>query len=126
MEFEFRKDVTGELHAHFSMGCEAFSGWLLEEVGYSYALLSQLLQVIAELREEKCLEYQRKGTEYNIKLTRDEVEVCDARIDFNARELMTDASAADALDFYDAEAHAICGLDDFEEMLLEWEIFISP
>ena len=126
MEFEFRKDITGELHAHFSMGCEVFSGWLLEEVGSSCSLLNEILQAIAELRDETRSEYQRRGSEYNIRLTLDEVEVCDARIDFNAQELMTDAGAADALDFYDTEAHAVCGLDDFEDMLLEWETFISP
>lgn len=126
MEFEFRRDVTGELHARFSMGCEAFGAWLLEEVGQSRSVLSELFQAMAELRGDGRQEYRRSGSEYHVKLTQDEVEVCDARVDFDAPELMSDTADADALDFYDAEARASCGLDDFEEMLLEWEKFISP
>ena len=126
MEFEFRRDVTGELHASFSMGCEALGSWLLEEVGDKTSLLDEVFGKIAALRAGECRECCLPGSAYNVRLTLDEVDVCDARIDFDEQELMTDAVGVDALGFYDEEARAFCGLDDFETMLMEWEKFISP
>ena len=125
MEFEFRRDVSGELQARFSMGSEAFGRWLQDEVGHNSAVLIDIFRAIEELRSEERKTYQRSGSEYTIKLTLDEVEVFDTRVDFDAQELMDETAAADALDFYDEESHACCGLDDFEEMLLEWKLFLS-
>ena len=126
MEYEFRKDVTGELTASFSMGHEAIAAWLLEEVGRRTSVLPALYQAIEELQHHEKWEYLRDGQEYNLRLTRSEAEICNAQIDFEADAFSVDGVELDAeeMDFYDDEARASCGLDDFQNMLKEWELFV--
>nr|WP_281647398.1 YacL family protein [Parendozoicomonas sp. Alg238-R29] len=122
MEFEFRRDVTGELAASFSMGHEAIAAWLLEEVGSRKAVLPDLYSAISQLQNCERWEYLRDGQEYNLRLTRSEAEICNAQIDFEADDI--DADQCEGLGFYDDEARSSCGLDDFLNMLQEWERFV--
>ncbi len=124
MEFEFVRDVTGELRAHFSLGSEAVGAWLMEEVGDSQTALQSVLAAIGKVRSGELREYRLAGSEYSLRLTGDEAEICDARIDFDGDDLLNDEAVADDLDYYDAEAKACIGLDDFEEMLWEWQRFL--
>ena len=126
MEFEFRRDVTGELQAHFSMGCEAIAAWLTEEVGRRVTVLPEIFKAIDQLQAGERWEYLHEGVEFNLRLGRNEAEVCDSRIDFGADDMAEgDAGMAEDLDFYDEEQRACCGLDDFRDMLIEWQDFVS-
>ncbi|MCL6270117.1 YacL family protein [Sansalvadorimonas sp. 2012CJ34-2] len=123
MEFEFRRDVTGELQASFSMGHEAIAAWLLEEVGKRKAVLPELHKAIEKLQNRELWEYSREGVEYSLKLNRSEAEVYNSRIDFENADDEFDG-LGEEIDFYDDESRSSCGLDDFKSMLLEWEQFV--
>ncbi|CAM3719749.1 YacL family protein [Parendozoicomonas haliclonae] len=125
MEYEFRRDFAGDLQTNFSMNHEAIGAWLLEEVGRRSSVMSDIFRAIEQIRAGERREYRLNGDEYNLRLDSQEAEVCDARIDFEADELMSEEALADAFDFYDEESRASCGLDDFEEMLREWERFVT-
>ncbi len=124
MEFEFRRDVSGELTAIFSMGSEAIAAWLLEEVGCQTSVMDEIFRAIRQLRSDERQEYLLKGSEYILRLDRESAEISDVRINFDADERI-EGIESDGLNFYDEEAHASCGLDDFEEMLIEWGRFTA-
>ena len=118
MEFEFRRDITGQLQASFSMGHEAFASWLLDELARRPTVLSQVYREIERLQSGEGWEYQLEGEEYVLKLSRQEAEVRNARVDFDHEQ-----EIEDSLGYYDDENQACCGLDDFKSMLDEWQRF---
>ena len=123
MEFEFRKDVTGQLQAVFSMGHEAMAAWLQEEVGQRRSILTSLNQVLDQLGCGERWDFTLEGAEYTLHLNREEAEVIDSRIDFDADS--DDPDNGEELGWYDQEARCSCGLSDFRTMLREWQRFIS-
>ena len=125
LEFEFRKDMTGELRASFSMGHEAMAAWLQEEVGRRVTVLPELYTAIARLQARELWEYTLEGEEYSLKLSRSEAQAYNSRIDFNSACDEGFDSLGEDMDFYDEESRASCGLDDFKAMLVEWEQFIK-
>ncbi len=131
MEFEFRRDESDTLQASFSMGHEAVASWLLEEVGHRVEeVLPGIYSAIERLLAGECKEYRLDGEEYNLRMSSSEAEVFNAKIDFDADDIPADESddepeLTDNLNYYDDEARANCGLDDFRDMLVEWERFVS-
>ncbi|MTI14879.1 YacL family protein [Sansalvadorimonas verongulae] len=128
LEYEFRKDITGELSASFSMGHEAIAAWLLEEIGQRTPVLPALYKAIDQLQNHERWEYVLDGVEYNLRLTCSEAEICNAQIDFEADSFRVDGvdmGEGQDMDFYDDEARSSCGLDDFKNMLKEWELFVN-
>ncbi|WP_461535412.1 YacL family protein [Spongorhabdus nitratireducens] len=119
MEYQFRRDLFGRADATFSMGHEAIGSWLLEEVGTRQSKISELLNVIANLKEGQGWESIHEGEQFNLTLTRDSAEV---RADLLDTDMLPDDSE---LDYYDDESCSHCGLDDFQEMLIAWRQFIQ-
>ena len=119
MEYQFRRDLFGRADATFSMGHEAMGSWLLEETGTRLSKISELLSIIASLKDRQRWEYIHEGEQFNLTLTRDSAEVRAALLD---TDMMPDDSD---LDYYDDESACHCGLDDFQEMLIAWRQFIQ-
>ena len=107
------------------MGHEAIAAWLMEEVGSRVSVLPGLYRAIDRLNNCELWEYILDGEEYNLKLTRTEAGVVNARVDFDSSFEDDFGDIGDEMDFYDEESRASCGLDDFKAMLEEWERFIS-
>jgi uncharacterized protein YacL (UPF0231 family) len=107
--------------ARLSMDHEAFGLWLTDELGADTEQLSRLLQAISSLEQGQQTEFQWQGRDFLLRLTRDDAEVI-------ALVLLQDHSLEELegedLEFYDAESFAACGLDDFKELLSEWQEFL--
>ena len=124
MEYEFRRDVTGQFRALFSMGHEAFGAWLTEEVGRRTNLLTELYRAVAELQGRQRWEYVVEGEMYTLRLSRSKAEVCSSELAADCDLNALPPEELEGMSYYDDESMASCGLDDFRAMLLAWEQFI--
>ncbi len=108
--------------AELSMDHEAFGLWLTDDLSDHSEQLDELLDAIEKLEEGRITEYQWKGHNFVLYLTRDDADV-------TAQELLQEHSREELddedMDFYDAESRASCGLDDLRDLLIEWRDFLE-
>ncbi|MCV6612855.1 MAG: YacL family protein [Amphritea sp.] len=121
MDYDFTRDIYGNVCAEFSMGHEAIGSWLSEEVGEKQALISEILGAVEQLKNRQRLDYNREGHEFDIEISMDEVIVRAHTLDTDSEMDMPDED----LDFYDQESFARCGLDDFAELMIGWQQFVT-
>ncbi|SHI26118.1 YacL family protein [Ferrimonas marina] len=119
MEFEFRRDIQGSPSAQLSMGHEALGRFLTEELQQP-ATIQLVLSGLSQVQQGQQPRYQLQGSEQTLLLESDEALVEDHHLEH-------DRAAAEELEFalYDAEAMASCGLDDFENLLKQWLLFLQ-
>ena len=118
MDYEFRRDPFGGYRARFSMGHEAIGQWLIDEVGKDEETLDELFSIIDQLSNRTRTEYQRHGGDYSLLLTPEEAEVKANVLNIELDEDLDD------LAYYDDEQLAMCGLEDFAQVLGSWRAFI--
>lgn len=122
MDYRFYYNERQLPCARLSMDHEALGPWLTDEVGDDSILLSQILQAIRDLEQGTHQEYEWQGQNFLLRLNRDDAEVI-------ALELLQEHSLEEIenedMDFYDAESRAICGLEDFRDLLIEWRDFLE-
>jgi hypothetical protein len=120
MDYEFKKNtLDGQYYALFSMGHEALGRWLVEEVNQDFDKISAILLAIPTI-SQKVNGVRWLGHELTLVLQGDEALV-------QANHLFSDSDdelEAD-LHLYEDESVALCGLDDFEQVLLAWKSFIE-
>ena len=120
MDYEFKKNtLDGQYYALFSMGHEALGRWLVEEVDQDFDKISAILLAIPTI-SQKVNGVRWLGHELTLVLQGDEALV-------QANHLFSDSDdelEAD-LHLYEDESVALCGLDDFEQVLLAWKSFIE-
>lgn len=121
MDYDFTRDIYGNVCAEFSMGHEAIGSWLSEEVGDSAALISEILRAVEQLKARQRFDYTREGHEFDIEISMDEAVVRAHSLDSDGDAEMPD----EEMDFYDEESFARCGLDDFAELMLGWQQFVT-
>ncbi|MGL4250290.1 MAG: YacL family protein [Aeromonas sp.] len=118
MDYEFRRDPFGGYRARFSMGHEAIGQWLIDEVGKDEEKIDLLFTIIDQLSARNRTEYRLSGGDYSLQLTHEEAEV-------KANVLHIDLGEdLDDLAYYDDEQLAMCGLEDFAQVLTSWRAFI--
>ncbi|MFT5878937.1 MAG: hypothetical protein ACI86X_000009 [Moritella sp.] len=120
MDFEFRKDtLTDTYKVIVSMEQMALGNWLQGSLGTDKGSIALIQAEIDLLKARKKQEYQLIGNEMTLTLTQEDACACanSELIDFG-EELQED------MNFYDAEAVATCGLEDFEILLQAWLRFI--
>ncbi|AKH89935.1 protein YacL [Edwardsiella tarda] len=117
MDYEFRHDIGGQVVAVFSMGHEAVGHWLNEEVKGDLTLVTEIEQAAAELKGSE-RQWQRVGHEYTLWLDSEEVMV-------RANQLALEGDELDeGMRYYDEESLALCGLEDFLQVLSRYRSFI--
>lgn len=121
MDYDFTHDIYGAFRAEFSMGHEALGYWLTYELRSRQTVIAELLAIIAELQNHQRMDYMLQGSEYNLLLSRDEAVVRAHALDSEFEEEQPE----DNLVFYDQESTASCGLDDFIEIIADWQQFTS-
>ncbi|MGR2766285.1 YacL family protein [Photobacterium ganghwense] len=120
MDYEFKKNtLDGSYHANFSMGHEAMGRWLTEEVGKNFALMDEVVSQLGALKNST-REWRRIGEELTLSLQENE-----ALIQANYLFSEDDTELEENMDFYDEEAVAICGFEDFEQVLQAWRAFVT-
>lgn len=116
MDYEFLRDVTGQVIVKFSMGHEAIGHWLNDEVKGDLARVAdverQLHSLSGSLRQ-----WQHIGHEFLIDAEKVRVRANGMSVECDALE--------EGLSYYDEESLSLCGSDDFLLMLSRYRQFIQ-
>lgn len=121
MDFEFKKNtLLGTYRVYCSMGHEALAQWVESELGTDIADIDQHLTLIEQARQQPFNEVSALGKGYNLSIYDNEVTVTahtvqDSEDDWHDEELSS----------YSSETESVCGLDDFESLLIQWREFIG-
>lgn len=124
MEYQYQLDPsTGLARANFSYEHQIFGPWLEVELGNDRKKLVALLQAIDDVSHNKKSEVLISGKEYSVILDQQDVFVKtneSLQNDSDIPESLSDQG----LSLDDGHA-AMCGLDDFRELLLSWSRFLN-
>lgn len=118
MEYEFLRDVTGQIKVRMSMDHEAIGHWFNEEVSNDPGLLDEVEAAIEDVRGS-VRQWQRIGSEYTILLDEEEVMI---RANLLALE---DDGLEEGMNYYDEESLAFCGIEDFLLVIAAYRQFVN-
>ncbi|ATZ95819.1 MULTISPECIES: protein YacL [Dickeya] len=118
MDYEFLRDVTGQVVVRMSMGHEVVGHWLNEEVKGQQAVLDEVEAAVRELAGSE-RQWERPGHEYTLLLDSEEVMVRANQLAFETDEL------EEGMSYYDEESLSLCGLEDFLELLEKYRAFVD-
>jgi len=118
MEYEFLRDLTGQVKVRMSMDHEAVGHWFNEEVKENLALLDE---VEAAMRGIKVSErqWQRIGHEYTLWMDDEEIMI---RANHLALE---DDGLEEGMNYYDEESLSFCGVEDFLAVMNAYRQFLQ-
>ncbi|AJR07461.1 hypothetical protein C9J03_19325 [Photobacterium gaetbulicola] len=120
MDYDFKKNtLDGSYHAVFSMGHEALGRWLVEEIGKDFDKMDTVMCQLGALKNST-QEWRIIGDELTLSL-QDNEAVVQANYLFSE----DDTELEDNMDFYDEEAVAVCGFEDFALVLTAWRAFVT-
>ena len=122
MDYRFFYNERQIPTARLSMDHEALGLWLSDELGSDKEQLHHILQVISQLENGERREFEWQGRDFLLYLTRDDAEVTALTL---LQEYSREELEGEDLDFYDSESRAACGLEDFKDLLLEWQEFVN-
>ena len=121
MEYTFKTNfITQQPQANFSFGHELFGPWLEQEVGKDLVKLQSIFDLIDNLQLAND-EHTLIGKEYSLLINEGEVEVF---ANNNNIDEEVPLNIADDVDDFEQASSALCGLEDFVEMLESWQDFI--
>lgn len=121
MDYQFFYNERQLPCARLSMEHEAFGLWLSDELGNDSTKCQEILTAIHAISQKTQPDYQWQGREFLLRLDREDAEVILLSLlqEYSAEELQDEG-----LELYEAESRAQCGLDDFRDLLIEWQAFI--
>jgi len=120
MDFVFKKNaLDGSYYCQCSMGHEIVGRWLQEEIGHEMARIEQVMAVVAQARTAPGGEHRLLGREISLLISADEVIIED-----NALALSESEVVPEEFELYDSESVGCCGLEDFEQLIRQWQAFI--
>lgn len=99
----------------------AFGLWLTDEIGDDFRHLKALITTVELLLNGGLRDYRWQGKSMLLQLTRSEAEVS-AHALYQDEDLDLDD---DSLSLQDYDQQAVCGLEDFLELLQGWKAFIT-
>ncbi|MGL6020757.1 MAG: protein YacL [Gibbsiella quercinecans] len=117
MDYEFLRDVTGQVMVRFSMGHEAIGHWINEEVKGDLALLDKI-EAGAEQVKGSERQWQLEGHEYTLLMDGEEVMIRANQLAFEGDEM------EEGMNYYDDESLSFCGVEDFLAALKAYRAFI--
>lgn len=120
MDYEFTIDEDLRPLAKFSIGHEAIGRWLSDELASHHDAIADLLDKIREIENKLITQHRVNGREFDLQLNVDEIEVVGRALDFDVEP----EDIPDNANLYDQEHRAECGLQDFKQVVLSWQIFV--
>ncbi|HEJ6972068.1 TPA: YacL family protein [Serratia marcescens] len=117
MDYEFLRDVTGQVIVRFSMGHEAIGHWINEEVKGDFNLLDRIEAGAAEVKGSE-RQWQLEGHEYTLLMDGEEVMIRANQLEFEGDEMEK------GMNYYDEESLSICGVEDFLRVLKAYRSFM--
>lgn len=118
MEYEFLRDVTGQVKVRMSMGHEAVGHWFNEEVKGDMALLDEVEAAMEQVKGSE-REWQRQGHEYTLSLNGEDVMIRANQLAFDTDEL------EEGMSYYDEESLSFCGMEDFLAIIAAYRAFMQ-
>jgi len=118
MEYEFLRDVTGQVKVRMSMGHEAVGHWFNEEVKGDMALLDEVEAAMEQVKGSE-REWQRQGHEYTLSLNGEDVMIRANQLAFDTDEL------EEGMSYYDEESLSFCGMEDFLAVIAAYRAFMQ-
>lgn len=120
MEYEFVRDITGQVKTTFSMGHEALGHWLNDEVDGNCQLLDQVENYLRHGGNSHSREpWQHIGHEYTLWTDGEEVLIRANDLSFVNDEL------DEGMSYYDEESLSLCGSEDFLEVVKHYREFLQ-
>lgn len=124
MEYQFRLDPSaGIKKAIFSFEHEIFGPWLEVEVGDNPKQLTRVLESIDKIQHNPTQEVILIGKEYSLIIDSEDVFV-KANASLNGVSELSEELSEQGLDIADGDV-AMCGLEDFRDIILAWSQFIK-
>lgn len=124
MEYQFRSDpATGLKKALFSFEHEIFGPWLEVEVGGDANKLTAVLKAIDDIQHHRQQEITLTGSEYTLQIDSQDVFV-KANASLNGSAGLSEELTEQGLGVADGDV-AMCGLEDFRDIILAWSRFIT-
>ena len=123
MGYHFRQDLVGLPVAQFSIGHEAVVLWLTDELGKDLRVES-LLQLVTSMEQGQLGFRDIIGLSMKLTLDITGIELEPLEDDYSTQDLdeqLMDETELLSLD----DRHAQCGLTDFKQALLSWQLFIT-
>ena len=118
MEYEFLRDVTGQVRVRRSMGHEVVGHWFNEEVKENFALLDEVEAAVRAVKGTQ-QQWQRVGHEYTLWLDEEEVMI-------RANQLaLEDDGLEEGMTYYDEESLSFCGVEDFLAVIAAYRRFMA-
>jgi len=119
VDYDFTFDEYDKPIAEFSMGHEAIGSWFNDELGANQQRIEELVDIIEQLLSHRIQQRQVDGTEYQLRMNQEDVEVVALSLG-----LEVDEELPENTNLYDDESYAECGLEDFQQVLISWQEFI--
>ncbi|MEX0444866.1 YacL family protein [Xenorhabdus sp. SGI246] len=117
MEYEFIQDITGQVMTNFSMDHEAIGHWLNEEVKGDLSVLDKIISALMDIKGSE-RQWQLNGHEYTLLMNEEEIMIRANQLQFDTEML------EEGMSYYDNESLALCGTDDFINMLANYRVFV--
>ncbi|MCZ4059270.1 protein YacL [Pantoea sp. LMR881] len=118
MEYEFLRDVTGQVRVRMSMDHEAVGHWFNEEVKNNLSLLDEVEAAVRDVKGSE-RQWQRVGHEYTLWLDEEEVMI---RANLLALE---DEGMEEGMNYYNEESLSFCGVEDFLAVIAAYRQFLQ-
>jgi len=118
MEYEFLRDLTGQVKVRMSMDHEAVGHWFNDEVKDNLPLLDEVEAAVSAVKGT-VNQWQRVGREYTIWLDEEEVMI-------RANQLaLEDDGIEEGMTYYDEESLSFCGVEDFLAVIAAYRQFLA-
>lgn len=128
MEYQYQLDpATGNARALFSFEHEIFGPWLEVEIGNNVDKLTEVLKAIDDINHGKLQEVVISGSEYSVILDQQDVMIktnMSLNHNLNGQESLIDGLKEQGLSL-DDDMDAMCGLEDFHQLILSWSKFVT-
>jgi uncharacterized protein YacL (UPF0231 family) len=128
MEYQYQLDpATGNARALFSFEHEIFGPWLEVEIGNDVDKLTEVLKAIDDINHGKLQEVVISGSEYSVIIDQQDVMIktnMSLNHNLNGQESLIDGLTEQGLSL-DDDMDAMCGLEDFHQLILSWSKFVT-
>ena len=128
MEYEFQLDpVTGNTRAIFSFEHQILGPWLEVEIGKDIDAFTKVLTTLDAVINKEISEAVISGKEYSVIIDQQDIVIkANITMGENIDEVadMSEALLEQGLSI-DDNVQAMCGLEDFRELLISWSQFLQ-
>lgn len=124
MEYQYQLDSsTGNFKALFSYEHQIFGPWLETEIYNNQQKLIEVLTAIDDVSANKKNEIIITGCEYTLTIDQQDVAI-QVNSNISGDNLLAVEYSEQDLNF-DESSVAMCGLEDFRQLILSWSNFVK-